>query len=175
MKTTRACAALAATFLASTAAPAGGLQPEPAYQPLAFLVGHCWRGTLPDGKLTDEHCFSWIYGGKFVRDVHVLERSGQPQGRGESIYLWDAPSQQLQYLYIESAGGYSRGSVSAEGATLVFPPAHYVENGQEQTYRSRWQRKGEDAYDVVTEFKSKDGWAAGFSVHMHQAGPSPGT
>jgi hypothetical protein len=31
-----------------------------------------WRGAFPDGKATDERCFSWIYGGKFVRDEHVV-------------------------------------------------------------------------------------------------------
>jgi len=35
-------------------------------------------------------------------------------------------------------------------------------------YRSRWQRSGEVAYDVVTEFKSKDGWMPGFKVHMER-------
>jgi len=37
-------------------------------------------------------------------------------------------------------------------------------------FRSRWQRNGATAYDVVTEFKSKDGWVPGFKVHMMQGG-----
>ncbi|HEY2465240.1 MAG TPA: hypothetical protein VGI32_14375 [Steroidobacteraceae bacterium] len=41
-------------------------------------------------------------------------------------------------------------------------------------YRSRWQRSGTTAYDVVTEFKSKDTWVPGFKVHMEQIGvPNP--
>ena len=75
---------------AAPAAPSTPAEPATAYQPLAFLVGHCWKGTFPDGRSTDEHCFSWIYGGKFVRDEHVVHRTGQPDGFGESIYLWDA-------------------------------------------------------------------------------------
>jgi hypothetical protein len=35
------------------------------YEPLAFLAEHCWQGTFADGKTTDKHCFSWVYGGKF--------------------------------------------------------------------------------------------------------------
>jgi hypothetical protein len=144
-------------------------EPESAYRPLAFLVGHCWRGTFPDGKVTDEHCFSWVYGGKFVRDQHVVHRgAGQADDLGESIYLWDSAARQLQYLYIESAGGFSRGAVSAEGDALVFPPTHYLENGAEQTYRSRWQRSGDKAYEVVTEFLVKGRWTPGFTVHMQQ-------
>ena len=58
-----------------------------------------------------------------------------------------------QYLYIESDGGYSRGTVSAAAEALVYPAASHQERGQAQTYRSRWQRAGSDAYDVVTEFR----------------------
>jgi hypothetical protein len=160
-------APLAVAALSATPAPAD-IAATP-YRPLEFLVGHCWKGTFPDGQVTDEHCFSWIYGGKFVRDEHVVHRGGgKPDGFGESIYLWDGSSRQLQYLYIESAGGYSRGTVSGEGDALVFPPATYLEDGQAQTYRSRWQRAGQDAYDVVTEFQVKDRWVPGFTLHMKQ-------
>jgi hypothetical protein len=161
---------------AAVAALAGGMSmtvaagAAAAYEPLAFLVGHCWKGTSPGGKATDEHCFSWIYGGKFVRDEHVVHKGGgQPDGFGESIYVWDAPSGQLQYLYIESAG-FSRGTVSSENDALVFPAATYSEKGQVQTYRSRWQRAGSDAYDVVTEFRDGDRWVPGFTIHMQKVG-----
>lgn len=164
--------AAAAILLAGIAMPAPADAPAAPYQPLAFLVGHCWKGTFPDGKATDEHCFSWIYGGKFVRDEHVVHRgAGHPDGLGESIYVWDAASKQLQYLYIESAGGFSRGTVSGEGDALVFPPASYLEKGETQTYRSRWQPAGRDAYDVVTEFQVKDRWVPGFKVHMEKVTP----
>jgi hypothetical protein len=159
-----ATAAAAALALTAAAAP-----PATPYQALAFLVGHCWKGTFPDGKVTDEHCFSWIYGGKFVRDEHVVQRAGRPDGFGESIYLWDAASGQLQYLYIESNGGYSRGTVSAaEPGVLVFPPSSYLEAGEALSVRSRWQRAGSDAYDVVTEFRVKEQWVPGFSAHMQR-------
>jgi hypothetical protein len=157
----------AATANAGTAAAAG---PATGYEPLAFLIGHCWKGTSANGTVSDEHCFSWIYGGKFVRDEHVVHRAdGQPDAFGESIYVWDSQSSQLQYLYIESAGGYSRGTVTGgEPGTLVFPPTTYTEKGQAQTYRSRWQRVGSDAYDVVTEFRDGDRWVPGFTLHMQK-------
>jgi hypothetical protein len=161
-----ACVAVLLTLALMPAA--AGTPPDP-YQPLAFLVGHCWRGAFPDGKVTDEHCFSWIYGGKFVRDEHVVRRGpGQPDAFGESIYVWDASAGRLEYLYIESAGGYSRGTVSGEHDVLVFPPATFTEGGQTQTYRSRWQRAGSDAYDVVTEFQVAERWVPAFTVHMQQ-------
>jgi hypothetical protein len=149
------------------AGPACAAPPSP-YEPLAFLVGHCWKGTFPGGDVTDVHCFSWVYGDKFVRDVHVVHRGPGREDHGESLYVWDAAKRQLQYLYIESAGGFSRGTVSQDGDALVFPPSHYTENGEAQTYRSRWQRSGEHAYEVITEFSAKGAWTPGFRVHMQE-------
>jgi hypothetical protein len=158
--------ALTGSALAGSTGSAPAPAPEP-YRPLAFLVGHCWKGTFPDGKVTDEHCFSWIYGGKFVRDEHVV-RGGAHEGRGESIYVWDGAAHELQYLYIESGGGFSRGTVGSEGETLVFPPSRYLENGKTQTYRSRWLPQGEDAYEVNTEFEVQDRWVSGFKMRMQR-------
>ena len=167
MLTRLGLAAASVTLVASPAVPDNAISP---YQPLAFLVGHCWKGTFPDSEVTDEHCFSWVYGDKFVRDQHVVHRGrGKPEARGESIYLWDARARELQYLYIESAGGFSRGTVAADQDALVFPPTHYWEGGVEQIYRSRWQRRGADAYEVITEFQVKGTWTPGFTLHMRQS------
>lgn len=138
------------------------------YQPLAFLAGHCWKGSFPGGHQTDEHCFSWICDGQFLRDRHTVRSEGHPDSLGESIYFWNSSAKQVEYLYIESGGGFSRGPVSADRDALVFPDTSYVEDGKTQIYRSRWQRRGESAYDVVTEFQAKDGWVPGFKLHMEQ-------
>src|ERR1700760_468222 len=81
-------------------------QSEPAFQPFAFLAGHCWKGAFPGGKQSDEHCFSWVYGGKFLRDVHTLRSPGQPDAMGESLYVYDSSTKRLAYVYIESGGGF---------------------------------------------------------------------
>src|SRR5262249_14364947 len=142
-------------------------EPAAVYQPLAFLAGHCWKGTFPDGKQTDEHCFSWIYGGKFLRDEHTVRGPGHADMRGESIYFWNSSAGKLEYLYIEDQGGHSRGLVdAAESGTLKFPSTNFEQDGQTQVYRSQWQRVGDNAYEVLTEFQSKDGWVPGFKVHM---------
>jgi hypothetical protein len=142
--------------------------PQPTYQPLAFLVGHCWKGTMPGGKSTDEHCFTWVYDGKFVRDQHTVHGTGHADSLGESIYWWNSAEKRIEYLYIESDGGFSRGPVATDQDALVFPPTSYLEDGKTETYRSRWQRSGEKAYDVVTEFEQQGKWVAGFKVHMEQ-------
>ncbi len=163
---------LAILSLIAVAEPVAADNAVAPYQPLAFLIGQCWKGTFPSSEVTDEHCFSWVYGDKFVRDQHVVHRgSGKPDDRGESIYLWDTAARRLQYLYIESAGGFSRGTVTAGQDALVFPPTRYREGAVEQVYRSRWQRSGADAYDVITEFQVKGTWTPGFTLHMPQVAP----
>jgi hypothetical protein len=142
--------------------------PEPAYQPLEFLAGHCWKGAFPGGKQSDEHCFSWVYGGKFLRDQHFVRGDGKPDALGESIYFWNSAAKQLEYLYIESDGGFSRGPVLIDKDSLVFPDTSFVENGKTMVYRSRWQHRGANAYDVVTEFQSQGAWVPGFKMRMEK-------
>ncbi len=163
---TGALAALSASAGATGASPAAA-RTSP-FQPLAFLVGHCWKGTFQDGSRTDEHCFSWIYGGKFVRDRHTVHAEGRADGHGESIYFWNPGTNQLEYLYIESEGGFSQGSVSSKDGALIFPATQFVQDGQTQTYRSRWQSDGKDAYEVLAEFQGKDSWVPGFRLRMEK-------
>lgn len=168
---------LVCTLLASlvAAAPPASPPPPDPYQPLAFLVGHCWKGTFAKGGRTDEHCFSRIYDGKFLRDEHVVHPAdGAPDEFGETIYVWNSAAAQLEYLYIESGGGFLRGTATPDGADLVFPAAGYVDHGKTMNVRSRWQRAGEDAYEVTTEFEVGGRWVPGFSLRMwrqpHAAG-----
>lgn len=163
--------ATAAIFTALTA-HAAGESPRAELQPLAFLAGHCWQGTFPNSKVTDRHCFTWVYGGKFLRDQHAVHRGdGRPDDLGETVYFWDPKAGQLQYFYIESDGGFIRGTVAPAGAILKFPESVYVDDGSEQRVRSQWQPAG-DAYDVLTELRKGDAWVPAFSVHMKLVGAS---
>jgi len=159
--TKAAAALLVFAFASAQAADA----PSP-YAPLKYLVGHCWKGTLPNGKDVDTHCFRWIYPDKFVRDQHTAHGEGHPDYLGESTYYFDSTTKKLRYLYVEIDGGTSAGDVEADATTLIFPAATYQENGKTQTYRSRWTRNGDEAYDVVTEFQKGDKWTPGWTVHM---------
>jgi hypothetical protein len=135
------------------------------FQPQAFLAGSCWKGMFPDGKQVDEHCFEWVYGGQFLRDRHTLTGGKAPYG-GETIYFWDAPTKSVNSLYINMLGGNSRGTVSVADGVLVFPEEKYSDGKQEQTFRSSWRREGEDAYIVIAESKSPDGWKEAWRVRM---------
>jgi hypothetical protein len=145
---------------------AAAAEPTP-YEPLAFLAGHCWKGTFADRPDTDEHCFEKVYGEHFLRDRHVVHGDAHADYVGETIYFWNSAAKRLEYLYIENGGGLSRGAVATDGDALVFPDAEYIDRGKISTYRARWTRDGADAYVATTEFKGKDGtWTPGWSMRM---------
>lgn len=152
--------------LAALAPALAGAEPIEALRPMAFLAGHCWKGAFADGKRTDEHCFEWMYDGKFLRDRHVVRTPGRPDYGGESIYYWDSETRQINYLYLENLGGLSRGTAEAAADGLVFPPARYVEGGQALTYRSRWTRLDPATYEAHNEIQGKDGWVTAFKLRM---------
>ena len=143
-------------------------EPPRELEPMAYLAGHCWKGAFPDGKQTDEHCFTWIYGGKALRDVHTVRAPGRPDYVGETTYYLDPATHRVEFLYVENLGGVSRGTMQAEGTTLVFPATQYAAEGQSMTYRARWTRVDDAAYEAWSEAQAKDGWATLFRVTLRR-------
>lgn len=128
-------------------------------QPMGFLAGHCWSGDFPDGGPTDTHCYSWVYGGRFLRDAHVVEGEGKPYC-GETIYHVDAKDGTVRFTYYNSLGGTSRGRMEKLPDGLFSPAEEYDgPNGTKILLRS-WLKPDEsgDAYSVVTERKNGDSW-----------------
>ena len=147
---------------ASHAAPMGDLKP------MAFLAGHCWKGTFPGGQQTDEHCFAWMYGGRALRDTHTVRTPGKPDYVGETTYYTDPAAKAVRYLYIENLGGVSQGSVESADDGLVFPATQYAAEGESMTYRVRWTRQGDDAYEAWSEAQSPTGWATMFRLVLRR-------
>ena len=144
-------AALAAPFAASAA-------PDPVFEPLAFLAGSCWKGAMPDGKATDEHCFSWIYDGKYLRDRHVVKSGDKTVYEGESIYFWNGAEKRIEYFYITAQGGHSVGRVAPNADAIDFPVATLVTATKSVNFRSRFRRVGDNAYEVLREYETDKGW-----------------
>jgi len=161
----RRLAALALTCIAGTASAAE--TPE-LLRPMAFLAGHCWKGTFPDGRKTDEHCFAWMYGGRALRDTHTVRVAGKPDFKGESTYYADSVANHVGFLYIESGGGTSRGTVESLPEALLFPDTQYVSDGEALVYRARWTRQGDKAYEAWSEAQTQDGWTTMFKLLMRR-------
>ena len=158
-------AVVAVLSACSFAAPVAA-EPVEALKPMAFLAGHCWKGAFPDGKQIDEHCFSWLYDGRALRDVHTVRAPGRPDYVGETTYYWDSAAKRIEFLYIENLGGISRGTVdTSTNGVLVFPPTQYVADGQAMTYRVRWT-PADGAYEAWSEAQGKDGWSTMFKVNL---------
>ena len=155
---------LAALALTLTAGTASAAEPSELLKPMAFLAGHCWKGTFPDGKRTDEHCFAWMYGGHVLRDTHTVRASGKPDFSGESTYYVDSAGNHLEFLYVESTGGFSRGTVESLPEALLFPDTQYISDGEAMVYRARWTRQGDKAYEAWSEAQTPTGWATMFKV-----------
>lgn len=120
-------------------------------RPLEFLVGHCWEGTLPDGK-SDRHCFESVYGGQHIRDHHVVSaQSGGPGVYSGETFYSAAGDGRLAFVYFNSIGGVSQGSLGAEPDRLNFGEEHYRgPDGRQIALSVSWRRVGDDAYEAIT-------------------------
>jgi hypothetical protein len=144
------------------AAPVEGLKP------MAFLAGHCWKGEFPGGKRTDEHCFTWLYDGRALRDTHTVRTPGAPDYVGETTYLWNPATRRVEYLYFENMGGISRGTMEAASDALVFPATQYVADNENMTYRARWTRLDDVSYEAWSEAQGKEGWTTMFRMTLRR-------
>ena len=147
----------------------GDAQPVEALKPMAFLAGHCWKGSFPDNQQNDEHCFQWIYSGKALRDTHTVHAPGRPDYVGETTYYWDSGSKRVEYLYVENLGGISRGAMESTPGALVFPATQYVADGQSMTYRVRWTLISDSSYKAWSEMQVKDAWVTMFKLTMKRS------
>lgn len=138
--------------------------PIEALKPMAFLAGHCWKGDFPGAKQSDEHCFQWLYDGQALRDVHTVRTPGKPDYVGETTYYYDSAAKKVEYLYVENAGGISRGTMEPSATGLSFPATQYVADGQALTYRVQWTMVGSDSYEAFSEINMKDKWVTQFKL-----------
>jgi hypothetical protein len=129
-------------------------------EPLAFLAGSCWKGTFTGRAVTDEHCFTWIYNGRFLRDHHVVVGNRDPY-EGETTYAWDAGLKQIVYWYIALPGFHSHGNVEPSDGALVFHDN--LRTADAKQLSTTWTRNGNDAYTVrveeLSDGKSKELWS----------------
>lgn len=139
-------ALMAAAFVAqATPEPAGALRPG--LEPLGFLVGHCWRGTFATGE-TDVHCFESVFDGQHVRDRHEVT-GGERVYRGETLFS-AGPGAEVAFIYFNSLGGVSRGTMRAEDERLEFGDEIYRgADGRTITVSTAWRRVAENAYESV--------------------------
>lgn len=165
-------ALIAAAIAQATPAPAApALAAE--LQPLAFLVGSCWRATFPNTSHTDTHCYTAMLGGRYIRDVHIVEGAPAPYA-GETIFRWDPQARRIRYDYYASDGGTSGGFADPTATGINYPEENYVGgNGQVLTLRNVLVRQGE-GYSGTSSARQPDGsWREMWTMRFSRVGPAP--
>ena len=145
---------------------------HPLMDPFAFLAGACWRGTFPDGRQTDTHCFSPIYNGSYMQDHHVVDGAPTPYS-GNTLYRRDTMSRQVSFTYHASDGSRTVGRAIPIENGLSFPETHRAPDGTETQIRTTWLRDGADAFLVTSEMQRDGAWRTMLRMRMKRVGPPP--
>lgn len=165
MKALIVAAGLALTLIDSSALAQSAVSD---FAPIQFVVGSCWSGAFADGATTDEHCFEWMYGNRFIRDRHaVRDKSGAIVYQGETVYGWNPQTKRIEYRYWSAEGLMLDGWVEQRGDAILFPSSYPAADGRHEL-RATWTRLGNDAYKAVNAEKSGNEWKEQFSVEYRK-------
>lgn len=158
-----------AAFSALSIFPIPRQSKAPDFRPLVFLVGHCWVGTFPGGKATDQHCFEWVFDRKFIRDRHVVRNGsdGAPY-LGETLYGWDPEKKRLGFWYWNSEGELLTGAVEYRPDSILFPTKQVTEKGTVEL-RAIWTHQGQDRYRVEQSRRVGAGWKPLWTMELKRA------
>lgn len=164
--------ALTIALLTAQAPPAPAPAQVAELPAFAFMVGSCWRATFPNSTSTDTHCYTAMLGGRYVRDVHVVDGRGAPYA-GETIYRWDPRVRRIRYEYYASDGGYSTGFADPTPGGIDFPEETYVGSDGRQLVLRTVQTGGSEAYTRTTSARQADGsWRQMSTMRFTRVGPA---
>jgi hypothetical protein len=158
-----------ALLILALAAPAVAETPGH-LEPLGFLAGACWRGAFPDGKSQDEHCWEWAYGGRVLRDRHVVRGAG-PDYAGETLYAWDPEKKAVVFYYFTNQGHVSSGTFEVTPEGIVFPER--VRSAEGVREMKSVLTRGQDAYRMRTLERVGGEWKEMWSTELRRVRSAP--
>ena len=139
--------------------------PIPQLQPFAQLVGTTWVGEFPDGKALDEQEFEWVFGGRFLRNVHrVKTLDGTVVYEGETIYAWDPKRESIVWWYWNTTGGHIVGTMASTDAGWLFEGENHAPPPQPERVRGMFRLTSDREWQSVQYFPSDDGWKERFTI-----------
>lgn len=101
----RPCRPLSAAFALAVAALTAPAQAQavPELEPLAWLVGPPWVGTVGEGAeaATDVSVWTWAVGGHALRNVHAVADGAYG---GETLLWWDKDAGAYAFVYVTNGG-----------------------------------------------------------------------
>lgn len=142
-------------------------------EPFERLVGTVWIGAFPDGSLTDEQEFEWVYEGRFLRNRHrVKDAAGIVVYEGETIYAWDVSSETVVWWYWNATGGFVTGTLAQTEAGWSFAGANHAPAPQPEKVKGLFRFTAEDAWESVSYFQTDEGWKERFTMTFRPRDPS---
>ena len=119
---------------------------ESVLAPLLALAGACFSGDVAPAT-RDVHCFTSLYGGQHVRDVHKVIKDGNTVYQGETIYSLEGGV--VTFTYLSSIGGIGRGAaVLAPGDWGFALDMRATPDAALQHFDTRWRWQGSQSYTV---------------------------
>ena len=163
---------LLAALLASAPLAASEPKLDPHFEPIAYLVGHCWKAPFPNGKLHDVQCFQSLYDGKLIDNHHRVEGS-DPLYQGKSVFSWDDANKRIRFHYFTSTGAVSEGYFVPGKDGMAIPERHVGSDGKVTELDHSFRRDGDDAYRVVTREKTDKGWVERMNLRYVRTDETP--
>ncbi|MGH8495984.1 MAG: hypothetical protein ACREVN_07590 [Gammaproteobacteria bacterium] len=136
-------------------ATAAAETPASRFEALEYLAGHCWTARFDNGR-TDEQCYDWLYGGRFLRSRHVVD--SDPPYEGTTIFSWDPEKSRIRFHYFTSMGAVSEGYLEPDGDAIRIPETHVGEDGKTTAMETSYRRSGEREYRVASREQTDEGW-----------------
>jgi hypothetical protein len=154
---------LAFVLVANVALAAGSA--SDVLSPFEPLVGTVWVASFPGSEMIDEQEFEWVFGGKFLRNVHrVKNAEGSVVYEGETIYAWDVTTQTVVWWYWNSTGGYVTGTLEKTTDGWAFEGANHARPPQPERVRGLFRLGSAGEWHSVQYFEGEDGWEERFTM-----------
>lgn len=165
MVTTTIC--LTACLLSVAFDPACAADPAPLakeLEPFRPFIGKTWKGTgpgqEPGSTMTDVARWERALNGQAIRTLHSVNDGTYG---GESLIFWDRETKSLTFYYFTTAGFYTHGTMTFDGAKCV---GREVVSGNENgitEVRSTTEILPDGKMKTTSEYLQKDKWVPGHS------------
>ena len=115
--------------------------------PLLALAGQCFAGQIAPGTI-DRHCFSSVYDGQHVRDVHDVTKYDRTVYQGETLYSVEGEA--VSFTYLSSMGGIGRGTATLDPGDWRFAlTMRATPTSAPQPFANRWRWNGPAEFTVT--------------------------
>ncbi len=170
MKLTRWFLVLALTLVPHlSSADEGASTALEAFDP---LVGQVWVASFPNGGMTDEQEFEWVFGGKFLRNVHrVKNAEGDVVYEGETIYAWDPKAEAIVWWYWNATGGFVTGTLEETDEGWAFEGVNHAPPPQPERVKGLFRLEAADEWHSVQYFEGESGWEERFTMKFTPLAP----